>query len=103
MRTDSPRVSDDALAAVREHIAARYGSGSDVLPESPRFFRGKRDVQDAHEAIRPTDLSLPPEEVAKHVSSEEAKLYSLMSVNSRSRDVSEPMGRPRICSRVRRR
>jgi DNA topoisomerase-1 len=78
MRTDSPRVSNDALAAVREHIAARYGSGPDVLPESPRFFKGKRDVQDAHEAIRPTDLSLPPEEVAKHVSSEEAKLYGLI-------------------------
>ena len=78
MRTDSPRVSNDALAAVREHIAARYGSGPDVLPDSPRFFKGKRDVQDAHEAIRPTDLSLPPEEVAKHVSSEEAKLYGLI-------------------------
>ena len=78
MRTDSPRVSNDALAAVREHIAARYGSGPDVLPDTPRFFKGKRDVQDAHEAIRPTDLSLPPEEVAKHVSSEEAKLYGLI-------------------------
>jgi DNA topoisomerase-1 len=78
MRTDSPRVSNDALAAVREHIAARYGSGPDVLPESPRFFKGKRDVQDAHEAIRPTDLSLPPEEVAKHVSSEESRLYALI-------------------------
>ncbi|HEV8231653.1 MAG TPA: DNA topoisomerase, partial [Thermoanaerobaculia bacterium] len=78
MRTDSTRVSNDALAAVREHIAARYGSGPDVLPESPRFFRGKRDVQDAHEAIRPTDLSLPPDEVARHLSSEEAKLYRLI-------------------------
>jgi DNA topoisomerase-1 len=78
MRTDSTRVSNDALAAVREHIAARYGSGPDVLPESPRFFRGKRDVQDAHEAIRPTDLSLPPDEVARNLSSEEAKLYRLI-------------------------
>ncbi|HLN79754.1 MAG TPA: type I DNA topoisomerase [Thermoanaerobaculia bacterium] len=78
MRTDSTRVSNDALAAVREHISARYGTGPDVLPESPRFFKGKRDVQDAHEAIRPTDLSLSPEEVAKHVGSEEAKLYRLI-------------------------
>jgi DNA topoisomerase-1 len=78
MRTDSTRVSNEALAAVREHIAARYGTGSDVLPESPRFFKGKRDVQDAHEAIRPTDLSLPPDEVGKHVASEEAKLYRLI-------------------------
>ncbi|HEX9689237.1 MAG TPA: type I DNA topoisomerase [Thermoanaerobaculia bacterium] len=78
MRTDSTRVSNDALGAVREHIAARYGSGSDVLPDSARFFRGKRGVQDAHEAIRPTDLSLPPDEVARHLSSEEAKLYRLI-------------------------
>ncbi|HLN92456.1 MAG TPA: type I DNA topoisomerase, partial [Thermoanaerobaculia bacterium] len=78
MRTDSTRVSNDALAAVREHISARYGTGPDVLPESPRFFKGKRDVQDAHEAIRPTDLSLSPEEVGKYVASEEAKLYRLI-------------------------
>ena len=78
MRTDSTRVSDEALTAVRQHIMERYGAGPDVLPDAPRFFRGKRDVQDAHEAIRPTDLSLPPEEVAKHLSSEEGKLYGLI-------------------------
>jgi DNA topoisomerase I len=78
MRTDSPRVSDEALTAVRQHIAERYGSGPEILPDAPRFFRGKRDVQDAHEAIRPTDLTLPPEEVAKYLSSEEAKLYGLI-------------------------
>jgi DNA topoisomerase I len=78
MRTDSTRVSNDALAAVREHIGERYGRGPDVLPESARFFKGKRDVQDAHEAIRPTDLSLPPDEVAKYVASEDGKLYRLI-------------------------
>ncbi len=78
MRTDSTRVSNEALAAVRELIASRYGSGPEVLPESARFFRGKKDVQDAHEAIRPTDLSLPPDEVGRHLSSEEAKLYRLV-------------------------
>ena len=78
MRTDSTRVSNEALTAVREHIAARYGSGAEVLPESPRFFKGKRDVQDAHEAIRPTDLSLPPDDVGKHLTSEEARLYGLI-------------------------
>jgi len=78
MRTDSTRVSQEALAAVREHIAGLYGSGPEALPESPRFFRGKRDTQDAHEAIRPTDLTLPPEEVARHLTSEEAKLYRLI-------------------------
>jgi DNA topoisomerase-1 len=78
MRTDSTRVSHEALTAVREHIGTRYGSGADVLPESPRFFKGKRDVQDAHEAIRPTDLTLVPEEIGKHLASEEARLYGLI-------------------------
>src|SRR5512138_487222 len=78
MRTDSTRVSNEALAAVRSHIAGQYGTGPEVLPESPRFFKGKRDVQDAHEAIRPTDLSLPPDQVGKYVAAEEAKLYRLI-------------------------
>ena len=51
MRTDSTRVSDDALTAVRELIGAPYGPES--LPESPRYFKSRRDTQDAHEAIRP--------------------------------------------------
>jgi DNA topoisomerase I len=72
MRTDSTRVSAEALTAVRELIGARYGVES--LPESPRFFKSKRDTQDAHEAIRPTYLDLPPEAVEPHVAPEEAKL-----------------------------
>jgi DNA topoisomerase-1 len=76
MRTDSTRVSNEALTDVRELIAARYGAES--LPESPRFFRSKRDTQDAHEAIRPTYLDLPPDAVSPHVSHEEAKLYQLI-------------------------
>ncbi len=76
MRTDSTRVSADALSAVRELIARRYGSES--LPESPRFFKSKRDTQDAHEAIRPTYLDLPPEEIEPHLAPEEAKLYRLI-------------------------
>jgi|RhiMetdeSRZDD1v2_1073273.scaffolds.fasta_scaffold03479_4 DNA topoisomerase I len=76
MRTDSTRVSDDALKAVRELIGAQYGGES--LPESPRYFKSRRDTQDAHEAIRPTYLDLPPDEVAKHVAPDEAKLYRLI-------------------------
>jgi DNA topoisomerase-1 len=76
MRTDSTRVSQEALTAVREHIGAQYGSES--LPESPRYFKGRRDTQDAHEAIRPTYLDLPPDEVARHVAPEEARLYRLV-------------------------
>ena len=76
MRTDSTRVSQDALTAVRELIGKQYGAES--LPESARYFKSRRDTQDAHEAIRPTYLDLPPEEVEKHVAPEEAKLYRLI-------------------------
>src|SRR5262245_19092695 len=76
MRTDSTRVSDEALKAVREHIGAQYGPES--LPESARYFKSRRDTQDAHEAIRPTYLDLPPDEVARHVAADEAKLYRLI-------------------------
>ncbi|MGH9367000.1 MAG: type I DNA topoisomerase, partial [Thermoanaerobaculia bacterium] len=76
MRTDSTRVADEALKAVREHIGARYGG--EFLPDSPRYFKSKRGAQDAHEAIRPTYLDLPPERVQPHVSAEEARLYRLI-------------------------
>ncbi|HEY6147199.1 MAG TPA: DNA topoisomerase, partial [Thermoanaerobaculia bacterium] len=67
---------NEALASVREHIAARYGA--DSLPESPRFFKSRRETQDAHEAIRPTYLDLPPDELANNLAPEEAKLYRLI-------------------------
>jgi DNA topoisomerase I len=76
MRTDSTRVSQDALHSVRDWIEKQYGAES--KPESPRYFKSRRDTQDAHEAIRPTYLDLPPEEVAKHVAADEAKLYRLI-------------------------
>jgi DNA topoisomerase I len=76
MRTDSTRVSDDALKAVRDHIGQVYGAES--LPESARYFKSRRDTQDAHEAIRPTSLDLPPDEVAKYVAPDEAKLYRII-------------------------
>jgi DNA topoisomerase-1 len=76
MRTDSTRVSEEALTAVRSLIGSRYGPAS--LPESPRYFRSRRGTQDAHEAIRPTYLDLPPDEVSRHVSPEEARLYRLI-------------------------
>jgi DNA topoisomerase-1 len=76
MRTDSTRVSNDALEAVRELIEKQYGAES--KPESPRYFKSRRDTQDAHEAIRPTYLDLPPDEVAKHVEPDQARLYRLI-------------------------
>ncbi len=76
MRTDSTRVSEEALSEVRGLIKDRYGP--EALPESPRYFKSKRGTQDAHEAIRPTYLDLPPEAVTPHLSPEEAKLYRLI-------------------------
>ncbi len=76
MRTDSTRVSDDALSAVRAWISEKFGN--DYLPETARFFRARKGAQEAHEAIRPTMLDLPPEAVVGALSSEEAKLYRLI-------------------------
>ena len=61
MRTDSTRVSDEALKAVRGHIEATYGRA--YLPEKPNFFASGKSAQEAHEAIRPTDLTYTPERV----------------------------------------
>ncbi len=76
MRTDSTRVSEEALAGVRDLIRSRYGP--EALPEAPRYFKSKRGTQDAHEAIRPTYLDLPPETVTPNLAPEEAKLYRLI-------------------------
>lgn len=76
MRTDSTRVSDDALNGARSFIDTEYGSG--YLPEKPRHYRSKKDAQDAHEAIRPTDVSLTPEKLKKYLTPDELKLYTLI-------------------------
>jgi DNA topoisomerase I len=78
MRTDSTRVSEEAIAGVRDHIRARYGAGPEFLPESPRYFKSKRGAQDAHEAVRPTYLDLSPDDVAKHLAPDESKLYRMI-------------------------
>ena len=76
MRTDSTRVSDDALVAVRGHIGSAYGD--DYLPEKPILYRTKEGAQDAHEAIRPTDLTLTPSSLRKHLGKDEIALYELI-------------------------
>jgi DNA topoisomerase-1 len=76
MRTDSVRVSEDALAQVRELIPQQYGA--DYLPEKPNFYKSKKDAQDAHEAIRPTDVSRTPESVRRYVDDDVFKLYQLI-------------------------
>jgi DNA topoisomerase-1 len=76
MRTDSTRLSTEALDAVRAYIPERYGAP--YLPEKPNFFRSKKDAQDAHEAIRPTSLEWTPERVASFLDKEELALYTLV-------------------------
>ncbi len=76
MRTDSTRVSNDALEEVRQYIVSTYGDS--YLPEKPVFYRSKKGAQDAHEAIRPTSASRNPEEVKRHLTADEYKLYKLI-------------------------
>ncbi|MDT4897840.1 MAG: topoisomerase [Acidobacteriota bacterium] len=76
MRTDSTRVSDAALNEVREFVGAQYGDA--YLPEKPVHYRSKKGAQDAHEAIRPTDVTRTPDAVAKYLNKEEQKLYRLI-------------------------
>ncbi len=76
MRTDSVALSDDAVAAGRAVVARRFGA--DHLPESPNRFRAGKRAQEAHEAIRPTDPARTPDEVARLVDRDEARLYELI-------------------------
>ncbi len=76
MRTDSVRVSAGAQAAARRYIEETFST--DYVPEKPVLFKNKRKAQDAHEAIRPSHLDLPPERVRPHLKKEEYDLYKLI-------------------------
>ncbi len=76
MRTDSTRVSEDALAEVRAFVTERYGP--DYLPQSAIVYKTKKDAQDAHEAIRPTSVLRTPESLQKYLAEDELKLYRLI-------------------------
>jgi DNA topoisomerase I len=76
MRTDSPRVAPEAIQGAREWIGKTLGK--QYLPESPILYKGKKGAQDAHEAIRPTDVARTPESIAKYLSDEQVKLYRLI-------------------------
>ncbi len=76
MRTDSARVSDQALASVREYIVNRYGAS--YIPERPNFYRSSKSAQDAHEAIRPTAVERDPESMARYLGKDELALYTLI-------------------------
>jgi DNA topoisomerase-1 len=76
MRTDSVRVSEDALREARAYIAVKFGP--EYLPDSANIYRSKKEAQDAHEAIRPTSMEYSPDDVAKHLAEDELKLYRLI-------------------------
>ncbi|HEX7359027.1 MAG TPA: type I DNA topoisomerase [Bryobacteraceae bacterium] len=76
MRTDSTRVSEEALAEVRGMITERYGK--EYLPGSPNIYKTKKDAQDAHEAIRPTSVLRTPDSLQSYLKEDELKLYRLI-------------------------
>lgn len=76
MRTDSTRISDDAMEMVRSYVSADYGG--DYLPEKPIFYKSKKGAQDAHEAIRPTFVEHTPEQIKRFLTEDEYKLYWLI-------------------------
>jgi DNA topoisomerase-1 len=76
MRTDSTRVSDQALSEVRDHIGRKFGP--DYVPEKANFFKAKKDAQDAHEAIRPTSMQWDPESIRAHLTPDQYYLYRLI-------------------------
>jgi DNA topoisomerase I len=76
MRTDSVKVSADAIAQVRDHIGSSYGQS--YLPEKPNFYKSKKDAQEAHEAIRPTDVARTPDSVRRFLDDDMFKLYQMI-------------------------
>ncbi len=78
MRTDSVRISDDAITEVRQYIGTKYGA--DILPEKPNVYRVKKaaQAQEAHEAVRPTSLEHEPDAIKDHLTREEYNLYKLI-------------------------
>ena len=76
MRTDSLRISEEARAAANKYIAANFGEK--YLPSKPRYYKSKNGAQDAHEAIRPTDIFITPDSVKDSLTAEQYKLYKLI-------------------------
>jgi len=76
IRTDSTRVSDEAVAAVRTLIGEKFGEN--FLPEKPNEYRGRKNIQDAHEAIRPTVVERTPESIKASLTNDQFKLYRLI-------------------------
>jgi DNA topoisomerase-1 len=76
MRTDSVRLSADAVQDVRTFIKEQFGKES--LPSKPIIFKSRKTAQDAHEAIRPTSVAFPPSKIGKYLSLDQRKIYRLV-------------------------
>ncbi len=76
IRTDSVRISDEAMEAVRNYIPGKYGE--EYLPKEKNEFKGRKNAQDAHEAIRPTNVERTPESIRSSLSREQFMLYRLI-------------------------
>lgn len=76
MRTDSTRLSEEAVEAARAYIGASFGA--DYLPAKPLVYKSRKGAQDAHEAIRPTDVQRTPEMMAAYLTKEQLNLYSII-------------------------
>ncbi len=76
MRTDAPRLSNEALAEIRGWLAKEYGDA--FVPEKPNLFKSKKGAQEAHEAIRPTSIERTPASVRPYLTEEQFKLYDLI-------------------------
>ncbi|CAN5510427.1 hypothetical protein BH10ACI4_BH10ACI4_26230 [soil metagenome] len=78
MRTDSTRVSADSIIEAREYVASQKKLGTKYLPEKPVEYKGKKDAQDAHEAIRPTHVEYTPDSIKAYLSDEQYRLYKMI-------------------------
>lgn len=76
IRTDSVRISQEAIEELRTYIPKAYGAS--YIPETPNIFKGKKNAQDAHEAIRPTSIQRTPESVKDSLTKDQYKLYQLI-------------------------
>jgi len=76
MRTDAPRLSNEALAEIRGWLAKEFGD--EYVPEKPNFYKSKKGAQEAHEAIRPTAIERTPQSLRSYLNDEQYKLYDLI-------------------------
>ncbi|EJO5348190.1 type I DNA topoisomerase [Clostridium botulinum] len=76
MRTDSIRISEEAQKSALEHIKNNFGE--EYIPKTPRVFKGKKNIQDAHEAIRPTNIEITPKLAKESLKPQQYKLYELI-------------------------